>query len=117
VPVQVAAELHGTVLVDPGGEVEDVDRQRMGKIDGLVRARGDLLLKLLRRPLGTLQEIVREIHRSFQPDAAVAQVPLGFGEQVVGRRVVEVDVVLVREHELDLAERVVRSGPLAQPGL
>ena len=36
------------------------------------------------------------------------------GKLVLGGRVVQIDVVLVGQHELDLAQRVLRPGPLAE---
>ena len=48
----------------------------------------------------------------LHPHAAVTFCPDRLGEQEFLRRVVHLDVVLVRKHEFDVAEHVVRSGRL-----
>ena len=50
--------------------------------------------------------------RILDPHAAVAAMPVGQREQRLGRRVVEVDRLLVLHVELDQAERILRPGLL-----
>ena len=66
------------------------------------------------RQLGLVREQRRgELHRVLHPHAAVAVGAVGAGEQRLRRRVVQVDVVLVGEEELDLAQRIAGAGALA----
>ena len=65
-------------------------------------------------PFGlVLQDETGQRHRLLDADAAVAEVAPVAREQLHGRRVMQVDVVVVRKDELDVAQRVLRAGPLA----
>src|SRR2546426_774671 len=56
----------------------------------------------------------RELERIVDADAAVAEGALRLSEELLARRVVQVDVVRAREQELDPTERVPRAGLLHQ---
>src|SRR3546814_1368360 len=49
--------------------------------------------------------------------ATVAPVPLRAFEKVLGRRVVQVDRIIVAHVELDLSQRIIRSGKLYYPAI
>ena len=71
-----------------------------------VHRRVDLLGRPAEHPL-------RELRRLLDADAAVAERAHVLVEQVLRRRVVQVDVEVVREEELHEAERVLPAGTLA----
>jgi hypothetical protein len=50
----------------------------------------------------------------LNPDAARAELTLGPGKQAAPRRIVQVNIVLVRKHELDLTQGILRAGFLHQ---
>src|SRR5688500_18326977 len=80
------------------GEVHDVHRDLLRQPDALVVAstlhrRLNLLYRPAKHPL-------RQLRRSFETDAAMARGAVGLREERFGRRVVQVDVVRVREEEL-----------------
>src|ERR1044072_3265246 len=98
--VDVPAELDRTVLVGPGGPIEQVDRNRFGQRHGAVhrlaqRAQQRVAIPPWIRP----EQIQGELDRPLNPDAAMAEVPLRFLEQRPRGRVVQVDVVLVEKQE------------------
>jgi UDP-3-O-[3-hydroxymyristoyl] glucosamine N-acyltransferase len=63
------------------------------------------------------QQEIGEIEGRADADATMREGPNFLGEQGLGRRVMQVDVVGVREHELDLAKRIAILGRLAMAGL
>ena len=113
VAVDVLEEADLPVLAGAGGAVDDHDRDRLREIDlrriAFLHVRADRFERPL-RPVA--QDPLRERDRIFEADAAVAEVAARLREQLLRRRRVEVDVVLVREDELDEAESVVRAGLL-----
>jgi hypothetical protein len=66
-------------------------------------------------PFGTIpQDVACQHIRLLEANAAVTQGAPRPRKQCVGRRVVQVDVVLVRKQELHVAERVAGPGQLAE---
>ena len=53
----------------------------------------------------------------FEADAAVGEMSVGLGEQVLLRGIVEVDAEIVGEHELDGAHGIAPAGQFANPRL
>jgi hypothetical protein len=67
----------------------------------------------LQRPSGIIAECPRsEFGGLFDANAAVTEITAGAREQIGRRRAVKIDVVLVRENQLDQTERVGRAGLL-----
>ncbi len=75
------------------------------QLDERLFVAGHRLLELVENAL-LLGDARGELQRILDPHAAVAAMPLGHAEQGFGRRVVEVDRLLVVHVELDQAERV-----------
>jgi hypothetical protein len=116
--VVVAGEFDSAVIADAGGPVEDVDRLGRLQREDLVLAGVDGTLDRRGRPLRLIsQEVQGEIEGTFQADAAVAEGTEGLREQFLGGRVVQVDVVGIRQVELDAAQRVPGAGQLPNASL
>ena len=107
------------VFADVGGEVEDDDGERRLEVDlVVVGAVVHGVLDLVEVPVaGGLALLVEHPDGEFvgllDADAAVGEVAAGALEELRLRGGVEVDVVLVGEHELDQAEGVFGAGLLA----
>src|SRR3546814_4251852 len=69
---------------------------------------------LLNRPA---EQPLAQPARILQPDAAIAQVPVPLGHQVLVGRIVQVDAFVIGEEELCPPHRIVSAGKLAQPHL
>src|SRR5437764_11724371 len=80
--------------------INQPDRDRSLELDKLLVVLAHRLLELVENAL-LLGQAGREFHRVLDTDAAVAAVTLGQREQRLGRRVVEVDRLLVVHVELD----------------
>src|SRR6267378_2781018 len=76
------------------------------QIDGALGALVQRALDRCAIPAALLHEVDGEIERLLYTDAAVTEVPLCLVEQAARRRVMEIDVVAIGEHELDAAEGV-----------
>src|SRR6056297_4330611 len=89
------------------GAIYDVNRHLLAKLDLRLLPRIEhrmeecLWIAFL---LG--QERIGKLERLMETDAAMAEIALVAREQVLGRRVVQIDVVFVREHELHQPERI-----------
>src|SRR5205085_9362388 len=77
----------------------------------LLRLRQVLAEVVLRR---FTQKPRRQLARPLHPDAAVAEVTVRLAEQATRGRIVQIDAEIVRELELQAAERVARPRVLAQ---
>src|SRR4029079_9416630 len=111
--VDVAAEI-GAAVLDPGGEISDVDRQLTGQVYDRVLATDDRPVDALPIPARHVGEhFFGEVQRPRQADAAMAEGTVDLLEQAARRRVMQIDVEAIGEDEFDLAERVLRPGPLA----
>ena len=115
-PVGVIGEPDRPVLGHhDGGRVEQnhLNRSRQFQRDGLLPC--DRRQDAFPRPLGlVLQDPFSQRHRILDAHAAVTEVAAAAREERLRRRAMQVDTFLVREDELDQAERVPRSGTLAQ---
>ncbi|MEE7470041.1 hypothetical protein MOF8_26965 [Methylobacterium oryzae] len=111
VAVEVRQGAVGAAIVNEGREVGEVDRQLLRQPDRAL-ALADQLLQPILGPVR--QHHVGEAERIVDAHAAVAEIALRGGEQRAVRRVVQVDRVLVREHELDEAEGVALPRGLTQ---
>src|SRR3546814_7082726 len=71
----------------------------------------ELLRRGLNRPA---EQPLAQPARILQPDAAIAQVPVPLGHQVLVGRIVQVDAFVIGEEELCPPHRIVSAGKLAQ---
>src|SRR5690606_22655980 len=111
--VDVAAIVDLAARIRPGGEIDQMHRHGTVKHDRVLRPRMQVLLEEPPRVVGLpRQERVGEVEGLAEPDAAVAVGAHLLLEERLRRRVVKVDVPLVREHELHEAERVAVRGRL-----
>lgn len=100
-PVHVPAKPEHATVVDPGGPVGDVDRDRLRQRHRALSPRIDPGTDRFRRPLGIVaQRPDRQIERFFDPDAAVAEGADGAAEERRSGRVVQVDPEPVGEDEI-----------------
>src|SRR5882762_7055907 len=83
-----------------------MNRYRPGQIDGALGAFVQRALDRCAIPAALPHEVHGEIERLLDADAAVTEVPLCLIEHTTRRRVMEIDVVAIGEHELDAAEGV-----------
>ena len=114
VAVDIRGEVDRPVLRrHHGGEIEEDHADRARELDTL---RGRLVHRLensIARPFRLAAEHpLREPDRVLHPHAPVAEVAARAGEQRRRRRAVHVDVVVVREDELDQPQRVGRARTL-----
>src|SRR3984893_9643894 len=107
--VEIRAKLERAVLVDERGVVDEEDRHRFRQWQAVGVAERDPLIDRLDRPL---QQQCAQFARVLHPYAAMAAPPAVGAEQVLQRRVVQIDVEAVRHLELDLAERALLPGAL-----
>ena len=63
----------------------------------------------------SFHQVRGQVEGLLDSDAAVAEVALRLFEQLVRRRIVQIDIVAIRKHELDSAERVEASRFLIDP--
>ena len=92
----------------------DRDRRREPEVEG-APALDDGADSAPAEPRVVAQQVLGEGDRVGEADADRAVGPHGAAEQAAAGRVVQVDLVLVREHELEPPERVPRARLLAQP--
>ena len=118
VAVQVVEEVRLPILCGDAGQVENHDRERRLQIHlVVVRPAGHHVVDGFRVPAFTRrrgrvavgQHPHGQVLRLLHADAAVREVAPRTAEQLRLRRGVQVDVVLVGEHELDQAQRVLRA--------
>src|SRR5215471_18463901 len=116
VSVDIAAEVHNTVI-DPGGQIGNVHRQRLLQVHDGVLGRGNHLVDPIfvpsRNATGA-KNLIGKLERPCKPDASVAESPLVAAEQAARGTVVKIDVVRVWKHDLDVAQRVVGARALPQ---
>ena len=113
--VDVVAEDGAALLVAPRGDVEDVDGHVVVETYVERGCPAHSSLDPLRVPLLLFgEEVLREPDRVGYPDAARAVRALSALEEVLRRRVVQVDKVSIWEDELDLPQRVRGSRILSQ---
>src|SRR2546423_8514746 len=83
------------------------------------RALGPLIERAYHRltipTASSFHQICGQVERLLDSDAAVAEVALRLFEQLVRRRIVQIDIVAIRKHKLDSAERVEASRFLIDP--
>ena len=108
--VDVRKERDSPFRVDLGGPVQQHDRHRLVEKHGLGAAARDHGIEPRRAP-ARAEQLLGELERVLDANAARAERAAVAIEQIAARRVVQIDRVLVREHELDAAERIV--GPRA----
>src|SRR5688572_17445184 len=106
--------MHAAVLPDPRGPIEEVDLDRLGEPNFFLLAGRDRARQVLRGPRQPfiLEEILRELERCLDADAAVAERANPAREERVVLSAVQVYREAVREHELHAAQGIVRSGTL-----
>src|SRR5215211_4246902 len=109
--VEVGDLMQLALVVGKEREIGEVDRDLLGQPDGAL-ALADEAAQASLAPLRPEHELA-EAERLVEPHAAVAEGALLGREEVPVRRVVQVDRVLVREHEFDEAERVALARRLA----
>src|SRR3954454_10748987 len=109
--VEVGDLMQLALVVGQKREIGQVDRDLLGQPDGAL-ALADEAAQASLAPLRPEHELA-EAERLVETHAAVAEGALLGVEQAAVRRVVQVDGVLIREHELDEAERVALARRLA----
>jgi hypothetical protein len=115
IPVDIGIQTDRSGVISPGREVDDVNGNRLLELDvplvaSVHRLDDSRLVPLWR----TLQHPLGERLGLFNPDAAVAERASGSCKQRIGWRVVEIDVVGVREDELHVSQGVLRSRLLSE---
>jgi cytochrome b561 len=116
VAVDVRMEQHPPIRCHPHRVVGDHHPQRLTRRGVRAAAPSPRGCDLV--PLGhARQHEARQRHRRLDADAAVAEIPPLAREQPRRGCVVQVDVVVVGEHELDVPQRVLRPRPLADAQL
>src|SRR5215472_4819168 len=111
--VDIAAEVHNTVI-DPGGHIGNVHRQRLLQVHDGGLGRGNHLVDPIfvpSRNATCAKNLIGKLKRPRKPDTSVAESPPVAAEQAARGAVVKIDVVRVWKHDLDVAQRVV--GPRA----
>src|SRR5215213_7536756 len=106
-PVDAVEILHRpqyAALVHAGGEIHEMHRQALRQVDGAF-AMADQAAQPALGPRRA-QDDVGQAERLVDAHAAVAERAPLRPEKVAARRIVQIDSVLVREHELDETERV-----------
>src|SRR5207342_3583752 len=73
----------------------------------------DLAHAFLAEAAAAVEDLLGEVERVLQADAAMAEIAATLGEQPAARRVVHVDAVAVGKREEDVAQRIVGAGLLA----
>ena len=114
-PVDVAAEVHPALRIDPCSPVREQHRNALRQADVarfpvLDRARERCRVpafRIIEHELGQLQ-------RALDPYAPRAERAPGALELGLRRRVMQLDEVRIRKHQLDAPERVRRAGVLPQ---
>src|SRR5688572_8811567 len=101
-PVNVMMESDGSVFLHPRSEIEQVNRQRPLQLDPALAPAGDQICQCCRITTGLqARHQLSEVVRSLEPNAAMAEVTTRARKQVIRRRVMQVDVILVRKYELE----------------
>src|SRR6516225_9271441 len=112
--VDIAAEVDNTVI-DPGGQIGNVHRQRLLQAHDSGLGRGNHLVDPIfvpSRNATCAKNLIGKLKRPCKPDASMAESPLVAAEQAARGTVVKIDVVRVWKHDLDATQRVVGSWPL-----
>src|SRR6476659_9142886 len=112
--VDIATKRNGSGPVRPRRDIDDMNRDRLGKIDHPLFPTGDLGIDFLARPALVLEQQRRQIEGILDPHAAMAEHPEIPGEKILGRGIVEIDIEAVGKHELRPAKRVLGAGILTQ---
>jgi hypothetical protein len=116
VPIDVIEKENGPIFLRQRRGIHDHHANRAFQIDtkgcGTVHCGGDRF----RSPGASriVQYLNCQCHRITDPDTTMTERSARTCEQVMGRGRVQVDVILIRQHEFDEAERVVVSRLLAQ---
>src|SRR5580693_805646 len=112
--VDIVAEDRGAVAAGCHRAVGDVEGYRVGKsVMRLLAVIDDLAHAVLAEAATAAEDLLGEVERVLQPDAAVAEIAAAFGEQPAAGRVVHVDPVAVGKRKEDVAQRIAGAGLLA----
>ena len=110
--VNIGPELHHAVLRHERREIDEMHRHRFAErhVDALaVLGRR---LHLLRRPAERAEQPRHDIEHLLHPDAAGGEGARRLAEELLQRRVVHIDAVLVRHVDAHHAERIEAAGVL-----
>src|SRR5262249_26823714 len=108
VAIQVVIKMNLIISVSEGGPVNDEYRYALGEIHGDIVAAGlHGLLYARERPAGVVaQGPGRELGGLFDADTSMAEIAAGAWEELRRRRTVQIDVMLVGEHQLHQSESI-----------
>src|SRR3546814_3127834 len=115
--IDVGKETDAAIFIQISGVINQSYRDFAGKSDEtFLSAVGECFFKfqntaILFSPYPSKTGVILHAH------ATVAPVPLRAFEKVLGRRVVQVDRIIVAPVELDLSQRIIRSGKLYYPAI
>jgi hypothetical protein len=99
-PIGVAPKLNFSVTVDPGGRVENINGDRLRQRHAKLLTRGNCCHKLIMCPNGVAKEdIHRQVQRSFNADATVAELSNRLFEKFASRGIMDVHIEVVGKHE------------------
>src|SRR5690606_26352157 len=103
------------IVADVDGPVQQQDRNRLGQIDIVCPGGGDRGLDAGAVPVvRVVEQQLDQFEGAFDTDAAGAERALALAEQLLVRRVVQIDGVRIGKADGDLAERTIGAGVLAQ---
>src|SRR5215813_14448769 len=105
VSVDIATEVHNTAI-DPSGQIGNVHGQRLLQVHDGGLGRGNHLIDPIfvpSRNATCAKKLIGKLKRPCKPDTSVAESPLVAAEQAARGAVVEIDVVRVWKHDLDVA--------------
>ena len=63
----------------------------------------------------SLQQILRKFDRFFNPRTPVAEGAYSLRKQTLGRSIMKIDIVFIRQYKLQSSKRIQRSGLLPEP--
>ena len=112
--IGIAAELHRTVLVHPGGEIGHMDRNGRLEIDNALFALSDRAVDACPRPALVGEQEFGQVERILDPHTAMAENAQVLIEQALRWGVVQIDIEAVGKHELHFAQRILAARILAQ---
>src|SRR3546814_989688 len=115
--IDVGKETDASIVIQISGVINQSYRDFAGKSDEtFLSAVGECFFKLQNTAI-LFSQYPSKTGGILHAHATVAPVPLRAFEKVLGRRVVQVDRIIVAHVELDLSQRIIRSGKLYYPAI